>query len=149
MDPGRPQILPGDLSGNWTFRRRLGDLVTGQFGSARGTLEVDAGRRSWAEQGRLDWNGRRAAVTRTMRFLPVDGEWWMTFADGRPFHPWRLGEVLEHRCRADVYRGVLAVDDGPGRLRICWDVVGPGKHQRIVTRYDRVSPACDGEAAGP
>ncbi len=73
-----------------------------------------------------------------MGFARVGDDWWMTFADGRAFHPWRLGQVVEHPCRADTYRGLLVLDRGATRLRIGWDVTGPGKHQRIVTRYLRL-----------
>jgi hypothetical protein len=73
-----------------------------------------------------------------MGFTRIEDEWWMTFADGRAFHPWRLGQVVEHPCRDDVYRGLLVLDRAATRLRIGWDVTGPGKHQRIITRYERV-----------
>ena len=120
------------------FRRRLADLRTGRFGWAAGTLTIDAARRVWAEAGELTWNGRRAPVSRTMGFARFDDGWWMTFADGQPFHPWRLGAMVEHPCRADVYRGLLVLDRDASRLRIGWDVVGPAKHERIVTCYRRL-----------
>lgn len=137
-------VAPSELAGEWSFRRRLADLPTGRFGSAEGTLTLDPVRRVWSESGQLTWSGRRAPMRRTMGFAFFAGEWWMTFADGRAFHPWRLGEVVEHPCRSDVYRGLLVLDRAADRPRIGWDVTGPGKHQRIITLYQRV----DGAAVG-
>lgn len=131
--------IPGDLGGTWTFRRRLADLGTGRFGSAHGTLTVDPADRSWSEVGELRWDGRSVPVTRTLGFAIVGGEWWMTFADGRAFHPWRLGEIVEHPCAPDVYRGLVRLDRAATRLRIGWDVTGPGKQHRIVSRYVRAT----------
>jgi Family of unknown function (DUF6314) len=132
-------VSPGELAGEWSFRRRLADLRTGRFGSAEGTLTVDATRQLWSESGELAWSGRRAPVSRTMGFTRIEDEWWMTFADGSHFHPWRLNEMVQHDCRADVYRGLLVLDQDADRLRIGWDVVGPAKHERIVTRYRRLA----------
>ena len=136
----RPDVLiaPSELAGRWSFQRRVADLDSGRFGSATGTLTVDGDRLVWTEAGELTWHGRRAPVRRTMGFARIENAWWMTFADGRPFHPWRLGQVVEHPCRADLYRGLLVLDRDANRMRIGWDVVGPAKHERIVTRYRRV-----------
>ncbi len=131
-------VVPTELAGAWSFQRRLADFRNGRFGSAAGTLTVDAARSVWTEAGELTWAGRGASISRTMGFTRIGNECWMTFADGRPFHPWRLGQVVEHICRADVYRGRLVLDRDGTRLRIGWDVIGPAKHERIVTCYRRV-----------
>ena len=67
----------------------------------------------------------------------LQGQWWMTFADGRPFHRWAIGETLVHPCAADTYRGVIEAP-GPAELEITWSVTGPRKDQLIVSRMSRV-----------
>jgi Family of unknown function (DUF6314) len=123
------------LVGTWRLRRRLADLRTGTFGTVHGTLTLtgDAEGVEWSESGVLHWAGRQVEVTR--RYLLRDGVdgWWVYFDDGRPFHPWTPGRPVEHPCRADLYRGLVRLD-APERWRIAWDVVGPAKHQRIVSR---------------
>jgi Family of unknown function (DUF6314) len=61
----------------------------------------------------------------------------MTFADGRPFHPWTIGAPVSHPCAADTYAGRI---ERPSecQLHITWDVTGPTKNQLITTTYRRV-----------
>jgi uncharacterized protein DUF6314 len=77
-------------------------------------------------------------VRRELLIRRLDGSWWMTFADGRAFHPWRPGQVVTHRCAEDTYRGL--VDLRGDRMRTLWDVIGPAKEQRLVTRLRWRSP---------
>jgi hypothetical protein len=58
----------------------------------------------------------------------------MTFADGRPFHPWVVGEDVIHPCAADTYRGRI---DAPSEHEfvITWDVTGPTKDELITSTY--------------
>jgi hypothetical protein len=131
--------LPPDLLGVWQLRRRLADRRTGRFGRITGRLELSRAGSAvrWLEVGRLEWDGAVFPVTRELSLTSdVDG-WQVRFADGRLFHPWRPGAVVEHPCRADLYRGLIDVDARHTRLRVLWDVVGPGKEQRIVTRCRR------------
>jgi hypothetical protein len=60
------------------------------------------------------------------------------FEDGRRFHPWRPGEQVVHPCAADLYDGWVVLDRGGARLRTLWDVHGPTKHQRLITRFTRL-----------
>ena len=126
---------PTALLGAWHLRRRVADLRTGAAGTVVGTLTLCAGPDGveWTESGLLRWGGRRVEVTR--RYLLRDGVdgWWVYFEDGRPFHPWTPGHPVEHPCRADLYRGLVRIDSRQ-RWRIAWDVVGPVKHQRIISR---------------
>ena len=128
---------PGALLGVWDLRRRVADLRAGTAGTVRGTLTLsDDGPGEnivWSESGVLRWAGSEVAVTR--RYLLRNGAdgWWVHFDDGRPFHPWTPGRAVEHPCRADLYRGLVRVDS-PHRWRIGWDVVGPAKRQRILSR---------------
>jgi hypothetical protein len=117
----------------------VADLRAGTSGTVRGTLTLAPDQDDsivWSESGVLRWAGSDVAVTRRylLRF-GADG-WWVHFDDGRPFHPWTPGRPVEHPCRADLYRGLVRVDS-PDRWRIGWDVVGPAKRQRILSRLTR------------
>ena len=105
-------------------------------------------------RGRALGGDRRAAmgrvsieVTRELLITPDDddgasGTWTVRFADRRPFHPWTPGLEVVHPCRADTYRGLVLVDRDATRLRTLWDVTGPAKDQRLLTRCLRSrSPA--------
>jgi hypothetical protein len=130
-------LQPPDLLGRWRLHRRLVDRRLRRSGSVVGELSVvaDGADVAWREQGTLSWDGREVSVSRILRLRRVDDGWHVYFADGRPFHPWRPGEVVEHPCRADLYRGLI--DATRDRLRTLWDVTGPGKDQRILTRCIR------------
>jgi hypothetical protein len=130
-------VDPRELVGRWGLRRRIVDRRVGVFGAVAGELVLspDGDGVRWDETGTLRWDGASYAVTRTYLLRPVGSGWEMRFADGRPFHPWRPGETVTHPCRADVYTGV--VDVGPTRIRTVWDVTGPAKDQRLVTRCYR------------
>lgn len=141
---------PPDLQGSWTLRRRVADRSTGLVGTVAGELRitVEAGHVAWTETGRFEWTHpgpvpgqwlprRSAPIRRELRLAPVDGQWWMQFADGRAFHPWRPGRPVDHPCAADHYRGLVQIDlDGRG-MRTVWDVTGPTKEQRLITRLTR------------
>ncbi|WP_375484932.1 DUF6314 family protein [uncultured Jatrophihabitans sp.] len=149
LDVVSPASTPLALLGTWRLRRRLADLRTGTFGTMSGTLTLrpDAAGVEWFESGVLVWGGREVDVTRRY-LLRDDAEqgWWVFFDDDRPFHPWTPGRAVEHPCRADLYRGLVRVDTA-AYWRIAWDVVGPAKHQRILsrlTRSDRTEPARSG-----
>ncbi len=106
-------------------------------GSFTGTavIERDEDGYSWRETGTVSWDGRSAPAFRNLALRIEEGRWWMTFADGRPFHPWRLDEPVVHPCAADTYRGRLTLDGD--RLRVLWDVTGPTKQHRIITTHRR------------
>lgn len=125
-------------AGIWRLDRRVADRRTGRIGRVRGMLTVtgDAGGQCWTEAGELRWDGRVVPVRRRLLLRRLDGEWWVTFADDRPFHPWRPGEIVTHHCRADRYTGLI--DLRGARWRTRWDVTGPAKDQRLVTRLRRV-----------
>ncbi|WP_375489771.1 DUF6314 family protein [uncultured Jatrophihabitans sp.] len=130
---------PAELAGTWRLGRRVHDRRLGAFGTVTGTLTLepaDDGLR-WLERGRFLFAGQRFDSSRELLLTPDGhgGGWTMRFADGGVFHPWRPGEVVTHPCRADMYRGL--VDVAPQRLRILWDVTGPAKDQRLVTRCTR------------
>jgi hypothetical protein len=130
---------PTDLLGVWQLERRLVDRDTGGHGTVSGWLELTlvGSVVHWLELGTLHWGGSSYEVTRELHIVPDGPGWQVRFDDGRSFHPWRPGEIVEHPCRADLYRGLIRVNDGRTRMRVLWDVTGPLKDQRIVTRCVR------------
>jgi Family of unknown function (DUF6314) len=139
---------PWDLIGRWTLARRVADRLTGQQGTVRGTLSIssDGDGLRWDESGVLAWGGQEHPVARAYLLRERGDGWWVEFVDGREFHPWRPGVAVTHPCRADVYTGLVTVD-GP-RMRTCWDVRGPGKEQRLVTRFYRSAAIESGVSVG-
>ena len=134
-------VAPTELLGTWTLQRRVHDRVAGIRGHVSGTVEFvpDGDDVRWVERGQLCWDGRRLDVGRELRVVPAPDGWLVRFADGRHFHPWTPDRVVTHPCRADVYRGLVRVDDTRTRLRVLWDVIGPSKDQRLLTRCRRTS----------
>jgi hypothetical protein len=132
-----PQPDPRSLVGEWRLARRVVDRRAHLFGTVQGTLSLvdDGALIRWREHGTLRWNGADLPVTRELLLVEEADGWQVRFADGRLFHPWRPGEVVEHPCNADRYRGL--VDVGRDRLRVLWDVLGPAKDQRLFTRCRR------------
>jgi hypothetical protein len=127
----------------WQLERRLVDRRAGNFGRVTGWLELTlvGSVVHWLELGTLTWGGHGYEVTRELHIMPDDDGWEVRFVDGRAFHAWHPGEVVEHPCRADLYRGLIVVDPTRTHMRVLWDVTGPDKDQRIVTRCVRsVSP---------
>jgi Family of unknown function (DUF6314) len=127
-------VETGELVGEWRLQRRVADRRLRQYGRVEGLLTIapHGDGLAWREHGTLSIQGRSHDVSRT--YLLADG--WVLFDDGRPFHPWRPGEWVDHLCSQDTYRGL--VDVGPARIRTLWDVSGPAKDQRLVTRLTRV-----------
>jgi hypothetical protein len=134
------QIDPAALVGQWALQRRVSDRRSRRHGRVEGLLSVapDGDGFAWIERGTLRWDGAAMAVTRTLGVHRLDGTWWMTFADGRPFHPWGPGRAVVHPCAADTYIGVVDVDPTGGVLRVWWRVTGPAKDQRIFSRGRRI-----------
>jgi hypothetical protein len=94
---------------------------------------------AWHESGTLNWDGRSLAAERTLAIRQSDGpdgEWWMTFGDGRLFHPWVIGAPVTHPCAADTYTGFVELVSDT-ELVITWDVTGPTKNQLIISHLHR------------
>jgi hypothetical protein len=127
---------PRALLGEWRLDRTVLDRRTGLRGCVHGSLVVsDEGERlRWAERGTLRWDGREVPVERTYLLL-AGSDPQVLFADGRPFHPWRPGEWVEHPCAEDRYRGLVTGDRE--HARVVWEVRGPAKDQRLVSRLRR------------
>ena len=134
-------MLPAPaLEGRWLIARDLLDRATGQRGSFAGSLVVSADTEGfgWQEAGMLRWDGRSYPAERTLALRCRDGQWWLTFVDGRPFHRWVVGEQVTHPCAADTYRGLIEASE-PDAFTITWDVTGPTKDHLIASRLTRVS----------
>ncbi|MFI5956295.1 DUF6314 family protein [Cryptosporangium sp. NPDC051539] len=131
---------PYGLVGEWTLARRVADRRSGGYGRVSGALIVSAEAEGLvlAESGTLLWDGNRLPVSRVSRLRSIDGEWWMLFEDGRLFHRWTPGVPVVHPCGADLYDGIVDVDRDGTRMRTLWDVHGPSKEQRLITRFTRV-----------
>lgn len=137
---------PYGLVGRWELRRRVVDRRAAQHGVMVGELVVrpDGAGVRWEEQGVLRFGGAQRPATRTYLVRQGSDGWEVRFADGRPFHPWRPGEVVVHPCRDDVYTGLVTVDGD--LMRTAWDVRGPAKEQRLVTRFYRSAAICSGSS---
>jgi hypothetical protein len=134
-------IGPDQLVGEWTIERDVTDLRAGLVGEFTGTLCVraDGDSYGWHETGTLHWGDYTGAAERHLQLRRIEGDWWMCFADGGPFHPWRVGVEVVHPCAADVYRGRIE-PNGDDEFTLTWDVTGPAKRQLIVSRMRRVQP---------
>lgn len=86
----------------------------------------------------MHWDGRQLPATRSLWLCQLDALWWMTFDNGRPFHPWLIGAQVVHPCADDTYRGWIEARN-PAELTITWDVDGPTKNQLIVSRLTRLT----------
>jgi hypothetical protein len=135
------EIAPEDAStfaGEWVLTRHLQDRRADRTGTADGrlTLAWSGPALSWYEQGTVLWGGRRFAFSRTYALAQGPDGWWVDFADGRPFHPWRPGLWVEHPCGPDLYRGLVTVEDADHWSTV-WEVTGPQTDERISTRLTR------------
>jgi hypothetical protein len=132
-------VTPTDLLGTWRLDREVDDHLTGEGRTVTGTatLElVEPGRVRWHEEGVMRWSGHELPVQRTLWVVREDDGWAVRFEDGRPFHPWAVGEPVEHPCAPDHYTGLVEVegaapaggpDAGPASWRVEWRARGPQK----------------------
>jgi hypothetical protein len=136
--------LAAFLRGEWDVERTVGDERAGRTGRFDGVAEFAPapGRGNevaWRESGRLRLDGYDGPAHRELALVPAGDAWEVRFADGRPFHALDLTTgrcAVAHDCGADRYDGELRVA-GPDELVVRWDVTGPGKAQRIESRYRR------------
>lgn len=138
-DEGR-ESEPSFLIGTWAIDRTIVNRATATRGTFLGTLTVtqDGDHFNWHEAGKLVWNARELPAPRTLSIRRIDGEWWVTFADGSRFHRWLVGEKVFHPCAEDTYCGLIE-RVSPGQLNVTWDVTGPTENQLICSRLARVS----------
>lgn len=128
-------IDPLLLEGRWMFDRTIDDRFAGEQSRVTGTTEFASepdGRIRWSETGVMEWQGKRLPVSRTLFIEPRETGWFVTFHDGRDFHPWATDEEVEHPCGADFYRGLIEPSPS-GPWHITWSVSGPAKDYTMVT----------------
>ena len=143
---------PASVLGEWVIDRDVADLRAGLSGTFHGRLVVAAGvdGYTWSESGTLRWEGRTSPAARHLWLRLRGAQWWTTFSDGRPFHPWRPNTEVVHHCGQDVYTGLVSYSAGaPDRMDIRWDVAGPRKRQRLTSRYRRAEPLRPDSAPPP
>lgn len=146
-------VTPLDLLGTWDLVREVDDRLAGERRDVRGTatLAPEAPDRvRWREEGTMRWGGRSVPVSRTLYVVLVDDHWWVQFADGRPFHPWAVGEQVHHPCAPDTYVGVISVlgvhldGDPVDRWSVEWRATGPEKDYVMRTVHSGRRPAGHG-----
>lgn len=140
---GDTQAMPAQslgelgLLGTWELRRIMHDRRQAMFGHVQGALDVvpDGDGAEWTESGTLTWGALTVPVTRRLLVRQLGGQWWLTFSDGRQFHPWQPDSPVLHPCSPDEYRGLVRIrtHGDHATMRILWDVSGPAKDQRILT----------------
>ncbi|MEH3032657.1 MAG: DUF6314 family protein [Aeromicrobium erythreum] len=132
---------PRDLLGTWVLERDVDDHLNGEQRRVEGSTtltEVDAATVRWDEVGTMRWAWHEVPVSRTLYAVERDGGWWVTFEDGRDFHPWSPGDDVVHPCAPDTYRGrveVLAED----RWSVTWRATGPQKDYTMHSTLTRRS----------
>ncbi|MCW2747106.1 MAG: hypothetical protein JWP10_248 [Nocardioidaceae bacterium] len=139
----RALLDPVALLGSWDFTRRIVDRVAGEDTRVAGTTELvseTAGRVKWSEQGVMQWRDKEVPVTRVLFLELRDDGWFVTFDDGRDFHPWAPGEQVEHMCGADLYRGHVVAGHPLDSWTVEWNVQGPTKDYTMTTVLTRPTP---------
>lgn len=125
------------------MEREVGDPSAGRAGEFAGVAEFaaapDGDEVLWHESGRLRLDAYDGPASRRLVLVPAGDAWEVRFADGSPFHDLDLASgrcAAAHHCGEDRYEGEVRVA-GSDELVVTWDVTGPGKAQRIESRYRR------------
>jgi hypothetical protein len=132
-------LEPTGLLGAWAFDRTIDDRHGAESSTVDGTSELalqDDGRIRWSERGTLHRATGDVPVSRVLFIEPHGDLWWVTFDDGRDFHPWTTGEEVVHPCVADTYVGRIEAD-GSDRWTVEWRVSGPAKDYTMTTVLTR------------
>jgi hypothetical protein len=137
------------LEGRWTLLRAIRH-ADGACARLRGTAvwhrEGDALR--CVETGRLEQDGQGWEARRETFWRAGTAGIEVSFADGRPFHLLDASGRAEHACPPDTYRLRYDVSAWP-RWSVRWDVTGPRKSYRALTRHAPVgAPPLTGGGAG-
>ncbi len=137
-----------ELLGTWRLDRTIEDWRAQERLGVTGTAALERiadGRVRWHEQGTLRGASRTpSSVSRTLYVVaPVGGQGppWVTFEDGRPFHPWSPGVEVAHACAPDDYRGLVETRALPHRWTVRWSCHGPAKDYTMTTSYRPLPPA--------
>lgn len=138
---GRAQMMRlSDLEGRWRVTREITDHragLTGHFVGDAVWSTADDGLIQ-TEAGVLTY-GTAPPMQATRRYLwqGQGTDLAVLFEDGRPFHtvPAAGAEAL-HDCPPDIYR-VRYWFDGTDAFTTQWDVTGPRKDTRLLTKFTR------------
>lgn len=128
--------------GHYTVARRIEDRRAGQTVRFEGRAQIAEGATPhsalYRETGemRIPPQGRFTAE-RSYLWRAQAGRIVVKFDDGRPFHdfdPVSGGAATEHLCGQDWYLGGYDFSGWP-QWSVIWEVSGPRKDYRSVTRY--------------
>lgn len=128
------------MLGSWALDRTIDDRHGAESSSVRGSTvlsQEEDGRVRWDEAGTLTRGDLEVPVTRTLFVEPRDGDWFVTFEDGRDFHPWTPGTEVVHPCAADTYVGRMLLIDAD-TWTIEWNVSGPAKDYTMTSTLTRL-----------
>ncbi|OYD68898.1 DUF6314 family protein [Rhodococcus sp. OK302] len=135
------RVDPIALVGEWNFDRTIDDRVAGAMKRVVGQTIIEEavdGRFRWYESGTLFDGDLELPVFRTLFVEQHDGDWAVTFEDGREFHDWNPGHDVEHLCGADTYRGRIDVaETADAEWSVVWTVSGPSKDYTMTTHLTR------------
>jgi hypothetical protein len=125
-----------DFLGEWTVKRVVLDRTSMGRVFFEGSVTIDRDR--FDERGEGLFNGYRSSAIRIYRLQSSPGRAIVLFPDGREFI--RLDErpvqTVLHHCGADTYRGRFFFLSAVAWIET-WQVIGPRKNYRSVTRYQR------------
>lgn len=156
-------VSPLALLGAWTFLRSIDDRLAGTQLRVEGRAELarEGNRIRWSETGMMHREGASTPVFRTLFIEPRGGDathpngllpkgdgapardersaerWFVTFADGRDFHPWTTLDAVDHPCGTDAYRGRIRVGASLDSWSVHWTATGPAKDYSMDTRLTR------------
>lgn len=124
-----------DFAGRWRITRQIAhaDGQTATFAGEAAFSPTETGALEYVEDGVLQMQGGQQ-MHATRRYLWTDGL-VVLFDDGRPFHTVpAAGGAATHLCPPDTYHVAYDFADWPD-WRATWDVSGPRKAYRMVSRY--------------
>jgi hypothetical protein len=137
-------IAPTDLLGTWALSREVDDRLAGETRQVDGTAtltQLADDHVRWSEEGTMRWTGHEVPVERTLDVRrEVTGDWVVHFSDGRVFHPWTVGEQVDHPCSPDHYRGRIDVAPDGRSWTVTWHSTGPAKDYVLRTRHTALTP---------
>lgn len=130
-----------DFEGRWQIAREIDDRLAGRRGVFTGeaVFTRDGEGLAYHEEGVLEVAGvAPMRATRVYLWREGEGGIEVLFDDGRPFHGiYGIGATAHHWCDPDDYNVAYDFDAWP-LWRAVWEVTGPRKDYRMVSRYDRI-----------
>jgi hypothetical protein len=136
------RIQLADFEGIWRMDRTIDDRLGGRPGqfSGRATFAAVGSRLHYRETGLLTY-GDAPPIQATRDYIWSADQAGIVVAhgDGRPFHRFSTESPTpeaDHQCAPDLYRVRYDFADWPV-WQSAWDVRGPRKDYRMVTRYFR------------